>query len=128
MREARFPRAPMPAWRCSPRISSRHTSATRALDGDGGRFAALGGLVRLQCGKRAFLGRRCRHGAARQEFPHGIRPPHAPWMVMVGASLLWVGWFGFNAGSALSSGADAGMALLAKNFLTAYVRHTRPGW
>ena len=38
----------------------------------------------------------------RHEFPHGIRPPHAPWMVMVGASLLWVGWFGFNAGSALS--------------------------
>src|SRR3546814_17382899 len=34
-------------------------------------------------------------------------------MVMVGASLLWVGWFGFNAGSALGAGADAGMAMLA---------------
>ena len=56
---------------------------------------------------------------ARQEFPHGIRPPHAPWMVMVGASLLWVGWFGFNAGSALSSGGDAGMAMLATHLAAA---------
>ncbi len=55
----------------------------------------------------------------RQEFPHGIRPPHAPWMVMVGASLLWVGWFGFNAGSALSAGGDAGMALLATHLSAA---------
>jgi Amt family ammonium transporter len=55
----------------------------------------------------------------RHEFPHGIRPPHAPWMVMVGASLLWVGWFGFNAGSALSSGGDAGMALLATHLAAA---------
>ena len=55
----------------------------------------------------------------RHEFPHGIRPPHAPWMVMVGASLLWVGWFGFNAGSALSSGSDAGMAMLATHLSAA---------
>ena len=55
----------------------------------------------------------------RHEFPHGIRPPHAPWMVMVGASLLWVGWFGFNAGSAVSSGADAGMAMLATHLSAA---------
>ena len=57
--------------------------------------------------------------APRHEFPHGIRPPHAPWMVMVGASLLWVGWFGFNAGSALSSGSDAGMAMLATHLSAA---------
>jgi ammonium transporter, Amt family len=44
-------------------------------------------------------------------FPHDVRPPHAPWMTMVGACMLWVGWFGFNAGSALSAGADAGMAM-----------------
>jgi Amt family ammonium transporter len=56
---------------------------------------------------------------ARHEFPHGIRPPHAPWMVMVGASLLWVGWFGFNAGSALSAGGDAGMALLTTHLSAA---------
>ena len=55
----------------------------------------------------------------RSDFPHAIRPPHAPWMVMVGASLLWVGWFGFNAGSALASGADAGMAMLATHLSAA---------
>ena len=55
----------------------------------------------------------------RHDFPHGIRPPHAPWMVMVGASLLWVGWFGFNAGSALSAGADAGMAMLVTHLSAA---------
>jgi Amt family ammonium transporter len=49
---------------------------------------------------------------ARTGFPSTVQPPHAPWMVMVGASMLWVGWFGFNAGSALSAGADAGMAML----------------
>jgi len=47
----------------------------------------------------------------RMGFPHDVRPPHAPWMTMVGACMLWVGWFGFNAGSALSAGADAGMAM-----------------
>ena len=57
--------------------------------------------------------------APRHEFPHGIRPPHAPWMVMVGASLLWVGWFGFNGGSALSAGADAGLAILATHLSAA---------
>ncbi len=55
----------------------------------------------------------------RHEFPHGIRPPHAPWMVMVGASLLWVGWFGFNAGSALAAGGDAGMAMLVTHLSAA---------
>ena len=49
---------------------------------------------------------------SRSGFPGQVQPPHAPWMVMVGASMLWVGWFGFNAGSALSTGADAAMAML----------------
>jgi Amt family ammonium transporter len=56
---------------------------------------------------------------ARQGFPENVHPPHAPWMVMVGASMLWVGWFGFNAGSALSSGTDAGMAMLATHLSAA---------
>ncbi len=55
----------------------------------------------------------------RSGFPQGVRPPHAPWMVMVGASLLWVGWFGFNAGSAIKAGADAGMAMLATHLAAA---------
>jgi Amt family ammonium transporter len=48
---------------------------------------------------------------ARAGFPGELKPPHAPWMTMAGASMLWVGWFGFNAGSALSAGGDAGMAM-----------------
>jgi Amt family ammonium transporter len=44
-------------------------------------------------------------------FPDEVRPPHAPWMTMAGACMLWVGWFGFNAGSALKAGGDAGMAM-----------------
>jgi Amt family ammonium transporter len=55
----------------------------------------------------------------RRGFPHGINPPHAPWMVMVGAAMLWVGWFGFNAGSALTSGADASMAMLVTHLSAA---------
>lgn len=49
---------------------------------------------------------------ARTGFPNAVKPPHAPWMVMVGASLLWVGWFGFNGGSALAANGDATMAIL----------------
>ena len=55
----------------------------------------------------------------RKGFPTHIQPPHAPWMVMVGASMLWVGWFGFNAGSALAADASAGMALLVTHMSAA---------
>ncbi len=48
----------------------------------------------------------------RDGFPDHVHPPHAPWMVMIGAAMLWVGWFGFNAGSALAAGTNAGMAML----------------
>jgi ammonium transporter, Amt family len=39
-------------------------------------------------------------------------PPHSPALVMVGAGMLWVGWFGFNGGSSLAAGADAANAIL----------------
>ena len=48
----------------------------------------------------------------RKGFPEQVDPPHSPAFVMIGASMLWVGWFGFNAGSALAANADAGMAML----------------
>ncbi len=47
----------------------------------------------------------------RKGFPREIRPPHNPGMVMIGAAMLWVGWYGFNAGSALAANGSAGMAL-----------------
>ncbi len=48
----------------------------------------------------------------RRRFPEHPHPPHNPGMVFVGAAMLWVGWFGFNAGSQLKAGAGAGMTLL----------------
>jgi len=46
-------------------------------------------------------------------------PPHNVVLTMIGASLLWVGWFGFNAGSAVSAGMQAGMAMLVTHIATA---------
>jgi ammonium transporter, Amt family len=46
-------------------------------------------------------------------------PPHNMVYTMIGASLLWVGWFGFNAGSAVSAGMQAGMAMLVTHTATA---------
>ncbi|HEX9703072.1 MAG TPA: ammonium transporter, partial [Rhodospirillales bacterium] len=48
---------------------------------------------------------------SRKGFPSELRPPHNPGMAMTGAAMLWVGWFGFNAGSALAANGDAGMAM-----------------
>ena len=48
----------------------------------------------------------------RQGFPSAALLPHAPGMTMLGAMLLWVGWFGFNGGSALTAGDDASTAII----------------
>ena len=50
---------------------------------------------------------------ARRNFPHTLTPPHSPGLTMAGAALLWVGWFGFNGGSALKADGSAGAAILA---------------
>ncbi len=59
-----------------------------------------------------MLGRRRGH-------PQDDRPPHNPALTMAGAAMLWVGWFGFNAGSALAADANAGMALLVTHVAAA---------
>jgi ammonium transporter, Amt family len=48
----------------------------------------------------------------RRGFPQTPMPPHNLTMTVVGAGMLWVGWFGFNAGSALGANGSAGMAML----------------
>src|SRR5215471_3671674 len=63
----------------------------------------------------------------RDGFPQQLQPPHAPWIVMVGAAMLWVGWFGFNAGSALTAGVDAGMAMLVTHMAAAIASLTWMG-
>ena len=49
----------------------------------------------------------------RRGFPHVSMQPHSLPLTAAGAGMLWVGWYGFNAGSALAANASAGMALLA---------------
>ena len=48
----------------------------------------------------------------RKGFNKTLLPPHSPALTMTGAGLLWVGWFGFNGGSALGAGDDAATAIL----------------
>jgi Amt family ammonium transporter len=71
---------------------------------------AGGTVVHLNAGTAALvaalvLGRR-------RGFPETPMPPHNLTMTVAGASMLWVGWFGFNAGSALAADGAAGMAML----------------
>ena len=75
-----------------------------ALDFAGGTVvhinAGIAGLVgAYMVGKRTGFGREA-------------MPPHSLTLTMVGASLLWVGWFGFNAGSALEANANASLAFI----------------
>ena len=55
----------------------------------------------------------------RAGYPDTQMPPHNLTLTVVGASMLWVGWFGFNAGSALAADGSAGMAMLVTHISTA---------
>jgi ammonium transporter, Amt family len=55
----------------------------------------------------------------RRGYPVEPMPPHNVVLSLVGASLLWVGWFGFNAGSAVTASANAGMAMAVTQIATA---------
>ena len=55
----------------------------------------------------------------RKGFPKTPMPPHNMTMVFTGAAMLWVGWFGFNGGSALAANGDAGMAMLVTHMSAA---------
>ncbi len=82
-----------------------------------------GGLVvHLNCGVAALVAARVL--GARRGFPHELRPPHSPHLVMAGAAMLWVGWFGFNAGSALAANANAGMAMTVTHIAAATAAFT----
>ena len=55
----------------------------------------------------------------RRNFPSSVQPPHSPVLTMIGACMLWIGWFGFNGGSALAAGGGAAMALLVTHISAA---------
>jgi ammonium transporter, Amt family len=55
----------------------------------------------------------------RRGFPNLPMPPHNMPLTITGAGLLWVGWFGFNGGSALAANGDAGMAMLVTHISAA---------
>ena len=55
----------------------------------------------------------------RKGYPNRVIPPHSTVLTVIGASMLWVGWFGFNAGSAVAADGTAGMAMLVTQVATA---------
>ena len=55
----------------------------------------------------------------RKGFPDMVQPPHNPGMVMIGAAMLWVGWFGLNAGSQLAANEAAGLTMLVTHIAAA---------
>ncbi|MFT3807762.1 ammonium transporter [Arenimonas sp.] len=55
----------------------------------------------------------------RKGYPNTAMPPHNLAYTLIGASMLWVGWFGFNAGSAVAANGTAGMAMLVTQIATA---------
>jgi ammonium transporter, Amt family len=87
----------------------------------GGRFPTLdfagGTVVHVTSGVSALV---CaRYLGKRLGYPKESMPPHSVVLSFIGACLLWVGWFGFNAGSALASGSLATSAFVATHFAAA---------
>jgi Amt family ammonium transporter len=95
---------------------------------------AGGTVVHINAGMTALaaalvLGRR-------QGYPQGISPPHNLPLAVLGAALLWFGWFGFNAGSALGAGGLAGNAFTVTHIAAAaagvtwalldWLKHSKP--
>jgi ammonium transporter, Amt family len=92
-------------------------SATGWLNGLGAADFAGGTVVHINAGVAGLMcalvmGKRLGYGTDNMS-------PYNLGLAVVGASLLWVGWFGFNAGSALAAGGRAGMAMAATQIATA---------
>ena len=83
---------------------------------------AGGTVVHINAGVAALVA--CIMLGKRKGYPDSPMPPHNVPFVLIGAALLWVGWFGFNAGSALTAGGQAGMAQLVTQVATAAAAFT----
>lgn len=77
---------------------------------------AGGTVVHINAGVAGLVA--CLVIGKRKGFPHSAMPPHNLNFTIVGASMLWVGWFGFNAGSALGANGSAGMAMAVTQIAT----------
>ena len=89
------------------------------LMGEGQSVLDLAGgtVVHINAGIAGLVA--CIMVGKRKGFPGAQMKPHAAGLTVVGASMLWVGWFGFNAGSAFTAGTDAGNAMLVTQIATA---------
>ena len=87
------------------------------LAGLGAKDFAGGTVVHVNAGIAALVG--CIMLGKRVGYGKEAMPPHSLTMTMVGAALLWVGWFGFNVGSELAADGIAGMVLVNTQLATA---------
>jgi len=92
-------------------VSELGTQEQGALDFAGGT------VVHINAGVAALMA--ALMTGKRKGYPTTAMPPHNLGLVVVGASLLWVGWFGFNAGSELAADGTAGMAMTVTQLATA---------
>jgi Amt family ammonium transporter len=110
-------------------------SGPGSLLGDLGVLDFAGGtVVHINAGIAGLVA--CLVIGKRRGYPHTPMPPHNLGYTVVGASLLWLGWFGFNAGSAVAANGSAGMAMLVTQIATAaaalgwlaaeWIMHGRP--
>ena len=91
------------------------------LNSSGGRIPSLdfagGTVVHITSGVSALIC--CLYLGKRVGYPHTKRQPHSMVLSFIGACLLWVGWFGFNAGSALAASSLATSAFINTHFAAA---------
>jgi Amt family ammonium transporter len=105
-----FVYAPMAhmVWGKDGLLNAALTGGVPTLDFAGGTVVHItSGVSALVCA--LYLGKRL-------NYPKEPMPPHSVVLSFIGAGLLWVGWFGFNAGSALSAGTLATSAFVATHF------------
>ncbi len=103
--------------------------------GDWGVLDFAGGsVVHINAGIAGLVA--CVMIGKRQGYPNQAMKPHSLPLTVIGASMLWVGWFGFNAGSQLAADGTAGMAMLVTQVASAaaaitwmfieWIRHGKP--
>jgi ammonium transporter, Amt family len=105
-----FPMAHMVWYWAGPDFLSANTSDAGYLYGLGALDFAGGTVVHINAGIAGLVG--CLVIGKRRGYKQEPMPPHSLTMTMIGASLLWVGWFGFNAGSNLEANGLAALAFI----------------